>query len=60
MTGAELKAIRLRLGLTQVQLADELGYVGKYRAQSISRFERGARPIPRFVEILLGYLVKLI
>lgn len=54
MTGPELAAIRKRLGLTQTQLADALGYTSKYRAQFISRFERGVKPIPIMVALLVN------
>lgn len=48
MTGAALRAIRQRLGLTQEALAAALGYPdpangGRTR---ISKYESGRRPIP--------------
>lgn len=42
MTGAELRAIRLELGLSQQAMAEALGYGAFAR---VSEFERGARPI---------------
>lgn len=43
MTGAEFKAIRKRLGFTQAELAETLGYASPVR---ISEFERAVNPIP--------------
>ncbi len=47
MTNAEFKAIRKRLGLTQKQLAEVLGY----RPLTISSFETGRRPVKRNLEV---------
>lgn len=41
MTGAELKALRKQLGLTQTQLADKIGARGK---MTISEWENSERP----------------
>ncbi len=58
MTGAELKALRERLGLTQKQLALEVGLT----ATSIGRFEQpnGAKvyPVPHWLGLLLFHMVK--
>lgn len=54
MTGAEIRAARHRLGLTQEQLAERMGLFGK---QTISQWERGVRtpqgPSLRLLEALL-------
>lgn len=54
MTGAEIRAARLTLGLTQEQLAEQMGLFGK---QTISQWERGVRtpggPSIRLLEALL-------
>jgi transcriptional regulator with XRE-family HTH domain len=47
MTPEELKSRRALLGLTQSQLAREL----EVDAITVSRWERGVRPIPRFIEL---------
>jgi DNA-binding transcriptional regulator YiaG len=43
MTPAEIRRLRLSLGLTQNGLAAELGYTGKYRWTSVWRLEAGQR-----------------
>lgn len=43
VTGQDLKAIRLALGLTQKDLAKALGYAQKVR---ISEYERARNPLP--------------
>jgi transcriptional regulator with XRE-family HTH domain len=54
MTGEELRECRERLGMTQAELAREVGV----RSDTLSRWERGERKIPKTVEILvLKYLV---
>jgi transcriptional regulator with XRE-family HTH domain len=57
MSGDELKAIRLRLGLTQRQLAQVLGYG---HAMRISDFERGTNrvPIPHHIALLMDAIDK--
>jgi transcriptional regulator with XRE-family HTH domain len=47
MTSEELKSRRALLELTQSQLAREL----EVDAITVSRWERGVRPIPRFIEL---------
>lgn len=39
LTGEEIKVIRLRLGLTQEQLATRLGFTGHGRRQRVSKLE---------------------
>lgn len=41
LTGDEVRAIRKELGLSQAELATELGYEGSLRRQRISRVENG-------------------
>ena len=49
MTGDDLKRKRERLRLSQEELAKVLDVA----AQSISRYERDAQPIPKVVELAL-------
>ncbi len=49
MTGRGLRRIRRRLGLTQVELAEELGR----HPQTVSEYERGVLEVPKLVE---GYM----
>lgn len=63
MTGDELKAARLRLGLTLEQMAAMLGYQGAQRRQMQYDLETGRRPIRepqrRLIEAYLeGYRPK--
>lgn len=54
MTGRELRRIRLRLGLTQAQMANKLGIA----RDSVGRYERDAARITKLVAIAarcLGY-----
>ena len=46
MTGAELRAVRLQLGLTQLELAAQLGM----HANTVSCMERGEKLISRRTE----------
>ena len=52
MTGEEFRRIRERLGLTQVEMAEQLGI----HSNSLARLERGERaisePIARLVTLL--------
>ena len=52
MDNNEVRAIRGRLGLTQVQLAKVLGYP---RATQVSEIERptNPKPVPRHVALLM-------
>ena len=54
MTPAEIKAARLRLGMTQAAFAKALGYAHK---QSISDLERGVNKPPTAVQMLLKMLI---
>jgi transcriptional regulator with XRE-family HTH domain len=47
--GQRLRAIRRELGWTQRELADEAGVT----ANTVARWERGERPIPRMLVSLL-------
>lgn len=42
LTGERLRNLRMILGLTQMELADKLGY----NDQSIARYEQGRSPVP--------------
>lgn len=55
MTPAEFRAIRLRLGMTQAELAAFLGYGSSLR---ISEFERATnpRPVPRLLALVMQAL----
>jgi DNA-binding transcriptional regulator YiaG len=55
MTPAEIKAARLRLGMTQAELAEALGYAHK---QSISDLERGVNKPPTAVQMLLKMMLE--
>ena len=52
MEPKELKQWRLANGYNQERLAKALSV----HAQTISRWERGAREIPSFLKLALGYL----
>lgn len=49
MSSVDLKSRRASLGLTQSQLAREL----EVDVITVSRWERGVRPIPRFIELAI-------
>lgn len=52
MTGNELKAYRLSLGLTQKAFADQFGYA---REHSIMDMEKGRRAVPDQLEKSIGF-----
>jgi transcriptional regulator with XRE-family HTH domain len=52
MTGDELKQWRNKTGYSQGQLAKALGVI----PVTISRWERGERQIPSFLNLALAYL----
>jgi transcriptional regulator with XRE-family HTH domain len=54
VTGAALKRERVRLGLTQQQVAD---MIGRSR-ETVNRYENGSRRIPRVVERAIAALPK--
>ena len=54
MTGADLRTIRTRLGLTQEELGTRLGV----RKNTVWRWETGMRHIPEPVARLMPYLAK--
>jgi DNA-binding transcriptional regulator YiaG len=55
MTPDEIKAARLRLGMTQAELAQALGYAYK---QSVSDLERGVMKPSKTVLILLEMMLE--
>jgi transcriptional regulator with XRE-family HTH domain len=56
MTGAELRAIREKLGMTQEAFGRALDYKGPNVGKIISTLERGAQPVPRLMQLALGGL----
>jgi len=52
MTGEQLQTIRKRMGWTQEAIAKELGIT----SQSVSRYERNAEPIPRYIQLAVKQL----
>jgi transcriptional regulator with XRE-family HTH domain len=57
MTPAQLKAIRLKLGLSRLAMGHALCYSGNADLQ-IGRFERGDRPIPPWIARLAWYMAE--
>ena len=52
---AQIRQLRLELGMSQPQFARSLGLVGKHRAQMVSRWERGlGKPNPSAIYIMRG------
>lgn len=51
MTGEELKAIRLKLGLSVIQMGRALGYSGNDNTVNVQvrRYELGTREIPPWI-----------
>lgn len=55
MQGAEMKQIRERLGMTELQLARAIGYTGTDRNDDtrIREYERGKKQIPLYIARLV-------
>ena len=53
MTGAQLKAIRTKLNLTQTELADQLGV----QRNTVTRWEMGMHPISAMAVRLIETLI---
>lgn len=53
LPGAALKFVRHTLGLKQTQLAELLGF----KAETLSRWENGERPVPRLVRVVLANII---
>ncbi|HTO28652.1 MAG TPA: hypothetical protein VL017_08680 [Devosia sp.] len=55
MTGGEMKAIRHRLGLSTVEMARAIGYVGAENTVSVTvrRYESDGRDIPPWIARLM-------
>jgi transcriptional regulator with XRE-family HTH domain len=53
MTGADMKKARVKLKMTQAQLAEAVGM----DKNSIARMERGERSVMRTTELSLKYLL---
>jgi len=54
MTGTELKRLRLAHGLTQVELARQIGYTSNH----LARLERGLFPIREHIALLIRSLLR--
>jgi transcriptional regulator with XRE-family HTH domain len=54
MTGEELKALRNALGLTQQELADELGVA----RNAVTQWEMGVRPILKITQLALATVAR--
>lgn len=52
MTPAEMKQLREEMELTQTELAQELGV----DMMTVSRWERGRHPIPKYIDLAVSYL----
>lgn len=52
MTGPDIKALRMRLGMTQAQFASVLGLTRAH----LAHVEAGARPVSDTVRILVRYV----
>jgi transcriptional regulator with XRE-family HTH domain len=53
MTGQELRQARMRLGMTQKQLAEAIGM----QKNSLAMIERGLRPVMKTTELSVRYLL---
>lgn len=53
MQGEALRAAREKLGMTQAQLAEQLGL----RSNTVARYERGILVIPKVVELAVEALL---
>lgn len=58
MNGIEFREIRKRLGLSEAEFAEELGYTGNERnnVTAIQRYERGKRQVPLYMARLAWLL----
>lgn len=54
--GAEAKRIRKKLGKTQSEMAELLGYKGRYVGHNIYRWEVGIHKIPRSTQKIYNQL----
>jgi transcriptional regulator with XRE-family HTH domain len=52
LNGSELRDRRKKLGLTQVELSEEMGVT----QQALSHWERGIYPVPMSIQKLLRYI----
>jgi DNA-binding XRE family transcriptional regulator len=53
MTGEELRRVRKRLGMTQIELAEAIGM----QKNSVAMIERGLRPVMKTTELAVRYLL---
>ena len=54
MTPDQLRFLREQRGLTREQLA---AYLGDCTASTVNKWERGGRPIPRYIELAMRGLL---
>lgn len=62
MQGNEMKDIRERLGMTELQLARAIGYTGTDRNDDtrIREYERGKKQIPLYIARLVWLMARVI
>jgi DNA-binding transcriptional regulator YiaG len=58
MTPIQFKQARLRLGLSQSEMAEALGVEGAHGGRTVRRWESGERTVPGSVAKLLALLLK--
>ena len=58
MTATQFKQARLRLGLSQSQMAEALGVEGEHGGRTVRRWEAGERSVPGSVAKLIAILLK--
>lgn len=51
-----LQALRAALGLSVADMAQRVGLWGANGADNLRQMERGARPLPGTLQVLLGYM----
>lgn len=58
MTPTQFKQARLRLGLSQSEMAETLGVEGEHGDRTVRRWESGERAVPGSVAKLIAFLLK--
>lgn len=56
MTINEFKSLREKLGLTQQEFGEKLGFATEYARNRVSEIERGVKKISRPVQIIAEFL----
>lgn len=51
-----LQALRKALGFSVADMAEKLGLWGANGSDNLRQMERGARPLPGTLQVLLGYM----